>query len=61
MKSAWQAQVKQWQAENIGRFITKKEFPMIFKVAWEKVQLMKTRQMVSSVQDSSRSHPKGLI
>ena len=37
MKSVWQAQVKQWQAENIGRFITKNEFPMIFKAAWEKV------------------------
>lgn len=37
MKSAWKKSVKMWQVENIGESLTKKDFPRVFKKAWESV------------------------
>ena len=37
MKSAWKAQLKTWQMENIGCVVTKSVFPGLFRIAWERV------------------------
>ena len=37
MKAVWQSKVKEWQMDNIGRPLSKKEFPAIFKATWQKV------------------------
>ncbi|MEW8546491.1 MAG: hypothetical protein AB2693_23480 [Candidatus Thiodiazotropha sp.] len=37
MKTAWKAQLKTWQMENIGCVVTKSVFPGLFRLAWERV------------------------
>ncbi len=37
MKTAWQAQLKDWHMANIGSIVTKSIFPGLFKGAWYKV------------------------
>ncbi|XP_053392074.1 uncharacterized protein LOC128554789 [Mercenaria mercenaria] len=37
MKAAWKKEVNNWQLENLGQALTKKQFPGVFKNAWLKV------------------------
>ena len=40
LKLAWQKQLKQWQMAHIDECLTKKEFPGLFKSAWNQVAMM---------------------
>ncbi|XP_053392934.1 uncharacterized protein LOC128555225 [Mercenaria mercenaria] len=40
MKSAWKKNLKHWQLENIGETLTKRQFPAVFKSAWETVSTL---------------------
>lgn len=37
MKSAWISEVKYWQMNHIGEVLTKKTFPEVFKIVWDRV------------------------
>ena len=37
MKAAWKTEVKNWQLANLGKSLTKREFPGVFKKAWVRV------------------------
>ena len=48
MKDAWKTEVKNWQLANLGRSLTKREFPGVFKKAWVKVA--KTKNAIHGFQ-----------